>query len=122
MIPTRRHALADHLLPAGIAALSYSPRRGRGTRRIMRVGPLWHHGYTLLTCHEGGLVPATGMRTHLACDALGALTFVGAAPLLREEPARDRLLVSALGLGELVLIAASDRHAPRPDIIDRRRR
>ena len=77
MIPTRLHALADYLLPAAIAALSFSPRRGRMTRRIMQAGPVWHYGYTVLTRYEGGLVPSITMRTHLACDAIGALTFVG---------------------------------------------
>lgn len=122
MIPTRLHALTDYLFPAGIAALSLSPRRGRATRRIMRVGPVWHYGYTLLTRYEGGLVPALGMRTHLACDAVGALTFVGAAALLRDEPARDRLLLAALGLAELALIAASDRDAPRDATLRRAHR
>ena len=43
----------------------------------MRAGPVWHLGYTLLTRYEGGLVPTIGMRTQLASDAIGALTFVG---------------------------------------------
>lgn len=112
MIPTRQHAVAEYLLPAAIAALSLSPRRGRATRRIMKVGPVWHYGYTMLTRYEGGLVPAIGMPTHLACDAVGALGFVGAAALLQDEPARDRLLLAAIGLGELAVIAASRRHPP----------
>ena len=112
MIPTRLHALADYLLPAVIAALSLSPRRGRATRRIMQAGPVWHYGYTVLTRYEGGLVPSIPMRTHLACDAAGALTFVGAAALLQDEPVRDRLLLAALGLSELAVIALSDRDAP----------
>jgi hypothetical protein len=112
MIPSRLHALADYLLPAVIAALSLSPRRGQATRRIMQAGPVWHYGYTVLTRYEGGLVPSIPMRTHLACDAAGALTFVGAAALLQDEPVRDRLLLAALGLSELAVIALSDRDAP----------
>ncbi|GEP07534.1 hypothetical protein MOX02_55720 [Methylobacterium oxalidis] len=53
------------------------------------------------------------MRTHLACDAAGAFTFVGAAALLQDEPLRDRLLLAAIGLSELAVIAMSDREAPR---------
>ncbi|QGY01466.1 hypothetical protein MMSR116_05795 [Methylobacterium mesophilicum SR1.6/6] len=110
MIPSRVHAVSDYLFPALIAALSR--RRGPAARRIMRVGPVWHYAYTVLTRYEGGLVPVLSMRTHLACDALGALSFVGAAALLRDEPARDRLLLAALGLSELALIAASEREVP----------
>ena len=113
MIPTRIHAIADYLLPAAIAALSLSPRRGRVTRRIMQVGPLWHYSYTMLTHYEGGLAPRITMRAHLVCDAVGALTFVGAAALLQDEPMRDRLLLAALGLGELAVIAVSEREGPR---------
>ena len=112
MIPTRLHAFADYLLPAVVAALSRSPRRGPRTRRIMQAGPVWHYGYTVLTRYEGGLVPSISMRTHLACDAAGALAFVGAAALLQDEPVRDRVLLAALGLGELAVIAMSERDAP----------
>lgn len=118
MIPTRVHAVTDYAFPALIAALSRRPGRGPATRRIMQVGPVWHAAYTVLTRYEGGLIPVLSMRTHLACDAVGALGFVGAAALLRGEPARDRLLLAALGLGELLLIAASDRDVAR----DQRRR
>ncbi len=113
MIPTRLHALADYLLPAAIVALSLSPHRGRATRRIMQAGPVWHYSYTLLTRYEGGLAPAISMRAHLACDVAGALTFVGAAALLQDEPIRDRLLLAAIGLSELAVIAMSEREAPQ---------
>ena len=110
MIPSRVHAVTDYVFPAMIAVLS----RGRGpaTRRIMRVGPVWHYAYSLLTRYEGGVVPALSMRAHLACDAVGALGFVGAAALLQDEPVKDRLLLAALGLSELALIAVSDRDVP----------
>ena len=78
----------------------------------MQVGPVWHYAYTMLTRYEGGLVPAISLRTHLACDAVGALSFVGAAALLKDEPTGDRLLLAALGLSELALIAVSDREVP----------
>lgn len=110
MIPTRVHAVTDYLFPALIALLSR--RRGMAARRIMQVGPVWHIAYTILTRYEGGLVPALSMRTHLACDAAGALSFLGAAALLCDEPAEDRLLLAALGLGELALIALSEREVP----------
>jgi hypothetical protein len=110
MVSSRTHALTDYLFPALIAALSRS--RGPATRRIMQVGPVWHYAYTLLTRYEGGLVPRLSMRAHLACDAVGALSFVGAAALLQDESAEDRLLLAALGLSELALIAVSDREVP----------
>lgn len=81
----------------------------------MQAGPFWHYGYTVLTRYEGGLVPAITMRTHLACDAVGALASVGAAALLRDEPIRDRLLLAAIGLSELAVVAMSDRQAPGED-------
>jgi hypothetical protein len=40
---------------------------------------------------------------------------VGAAALLQDEPVQDRLLLAALGLGELAVIAMSDRDAPVED-------
>jgi hypothetical protein len=43
---------------------------------------------------------------------VGALIFVGAAALLKDEPTGDRLLLAALGLSELALIAVSDREVP----------
>ncbi|MGH1575256.1 hypothetical protein ACRAWG_37165 [Methylobacterium sp. P31] len=95
------------MFPALIAALSR--RRGPATRRIMQVGPVWHYAYTILTRYEGGLVPARSMRTHLACDAVGALGFVGAAALLKDEASSDRLLLAVLGLSE---IALSEREVP----------
>ena len=96
MIPTRLHALADYLPPAAIAALSFSPRRERMTQRIMQAGPVWHYSYTVLTRYEEGLVPSIIMHSLLACDAVGALTFVGAGALLQDEPVRDRLPRAAL--------------------------
>jgi hypothetical protein len=110
MVPSRVHAVTDYVFPALIAALSR--RRGAATRRIMQVGPVWHYAYTILTRYEGGLVPVLSMRTHLTCDAVGALGFVGAAALLRDEAPSDRILLAALGLGELALIALSEREVP----------
>jgi hypothetical protein len=108
MISTRLHAFSDYAIPAAIAALGQSPGRGPGTRRIMEIGPPWHLAYTLLTRHEGGVLPRFSMRTHHALDALSALTFVGAGILMRRESNRDRALLVALGLAELVLVALSD--------------
>ncbi|CAO4184015.1 hypothetical protein [Methylorubrum extorquens] len=108
MISTRLHAFSDYVIPATIALLGQAPGRGPGTRRIMEIGPPWHLAYTLVTRHEGGLVPHLSMRTHLALDALSALTFVGAGILMRREPARDRALLVGLGLAELAWIALSD--------------
>jgi hypothetical protein len=116
MISTRIHAVTDYLLPLGIAALAASGRFGGPVRRIMQVGPAWHLGYTLLTRYEGGLVPALDMRTHLACDAAGSVAFLGAAALLRDQKPSHRLLLAAIGLGELVLISLTEdrpRRAPR---------
>ena len=78
--------------------------------------PAWHFGYTLLTRYEGGLVPLLGMRTHLACDTVGSLSFLGAGVLLRGQKPSHRLLLTAIGLGELVLISLTEdrpRRAPR---------
>lgn len=110
MVPPRVHAVTDYVFPTLIAALS---RRRRGaTRRIMQIGPVWHFAASMLTRYAGGLVSGLSMRAHLAWDAVGALSFVGAAALPREERAGDRLLLAALGLGELALIAASDPDVP----------
>ncbi len=78
MISTRTHAITDNLLPLGIAALAVSGRFGGPMRRIMQVGPARHLGYILSTRDEGGAVPLLSMRTHLACDAAGSLSFLGA--------------------------------------------
>lgn len=86
MIPSRVHAVTDAVFPALIAALSR--RRGPATRRIRLAGPIWHFAHTVLTRYEGGLVPTLSMRSHLASDAVGALSFVGAAALLQDEPPR----------------------------------
>jgi hypothetical protein len=110
MIPSRVHAVIDDVFPALIAALSR--HRSPAVRRIMRVGPAWHYADTLLTRYEGGLVPALSMRTHLAYDAAGALSFVGAAALLKDAPATDRLLLADLGLSALALIAVNEREEP----------
>lgn len=110
MIPTRVNAVTDYVVPTLIAALL---RRRRGaTRRIMQIGSVWHFAYSILTRYAGGLVPRLSMRAHLACDAVVVLSFVGAAALLREEWAGDRLLLAALGLSDLALIAASDPSVP----------
>ena len=71
------HAVTDYLLPLGIAGLAASVWFGGPVRRIMQVGPAWHLGYVLRTRYEGGLLPLLGMRTHLACDGAGALSFLG---------------------------------------------
>jgi hypothetical protein len=112
VISTRLHAASDYAIPAFVAALGRMPGRGPGTRRIMGVGPVWHLAYTLLTRHQGGLLPVLPMRTHLALDALSALSFVGAGLLMRRERREDRALLVALGLGELALVALSDRGTP----------
>ncbi|WP_238193643.1 hypothetical protein [Methylobacterium frigidaeris] len=62
----------------------------------MSVGPVWHLAYTLLTRHEGGLLPVLSMRAHLALDAASALSFVGAGLLMREERREDRALLVAM--------------------------
>lgn len=113
-ISTRVHAVFDYALPLGIAAMATSRRFGRPVRAIMMVGPIWHLGYTLLTRYEGGVAPRAGasgigMPAHLACDAAGALSFIGAGLLLRRQKASHRLLLAALGLGELAVIAFTDR-------------
>ena len=79
----------------------------------MQVGPAWHLGYTLLTRHEGGVVPLLGMRTHLACDAVGSLSLLGAGMLLRRQKPVHRLLLAATGLGELALISVTERRPRR---------
>jgi hypothetical protein len=81
----------------------------------MGVGPVWHLAYTLLTRHEGGLLPVLPMRTHLALDAVSALSFVGAGLLMRRERREDRAVLVALGLSELALVALSDGEAPGHD-------
>jgi len=108
MISTRIHAMTDYLLPLSIAALAASGRFDGAVRRIMQVGPAWHLGYTLLTRYEGGLIPALDMRTHLACDAAGSVAFLGAGMLLRDQKPSHRLLLAAIGLGELVLISLTE--------------
>lgn len=108
MISTRLHALTDYLLPLGITALGASRRFGRPVRRVMRSGPAWHLGYTLLTRHEGGVIPVLPMRAHLACDAVGALSFLGAGILLRDQKLSHRLLLAAIGLSELLLISRTE--------------
>ncbi|WP_245291956.1 hypothetical protein [Methylobacterium tarhaniae] len=113
MISRRLHAASDYAIPAFIAALGRTKGRGPGTRRIMSVGPVWHLAYTLLTRHEGGLLPVLSMRAHLALDAASALSVVGAGLLMREERREDRALLVALGLAELALVAMSDRGPER---------
>ena len=113
-ISTRVHAVFDYALPLGIATMATSRRFGWPVRAIMVVGPIWHLGYTLLTRHEGGVAPRAGssgigMRAHLACDAAGALSFLGAGLLLRRQKPSHRLLLAAIGLGELAIIALTDR-------------
>jgi hypothetical protein len=113
-ISTRVHAMFDYVLPFGIAAMATSRRFGGPVRTVMTVGPIWHLGYTLLTRHEGGMAPRAGapgigMPAHLACDAAGALSFLGAGLLLRRQKASHRVLLAAIGLGELAIIAFTDR-------------
>ena len=121
-ISTRAHAVFDYALPLGIAAMATSRRFGWPVRAVMSVGPVWHIGYTLLTRYEGGVVRSAGaagigMRSHLACDAAGALSFIGAGLLLRRQKASHRLLLAALGLGELAVIRLTERtpYAGRTD-------
>jgi len=107
MINKRLHALSDYAVPAGIGLLSLLPGLGR-LRALTIVSPLSHLGYTLLSRHEGGVVPIIPMRTHLVFDAAGALTLVGAGVLARRQPAWQRLLFVAIGATELIEIAFSD--------------
>ena len=118
-ISIRAHAIFDYALPLGIALMATSRRFGRPARVIMSVGPVWHLGYTLLTRYQGGgtalpglsrtRLPQIGMKAHLACDAAGAVSFLAAGLLLRRERASQRLLLAALGVGELAVIALTDR-------------
>ena len=115
MINTRLHALSDYAVPTGIGLLSLLPGLGR-LRALTIAGPIYHLGYTLLSRHEGGVVPVIPMRTHLVFDAAGALTFVGAGVLTRRQPAWQRLMFIAIGVTELIEIAFSDdRDVPRRD-------
>jgi hypothetical protein len=107
MISTRTHAVMDYLLPLGIAALAASGKFRPPLQRLMTVGPVYHLSYTVLTRHEGGLVPIIPMRKHLALDALGALAFLGAGTLLRRQPGAHRWLVAGIGAAELATIALS---------------
>lgn len=112
MISTRTHAISDYLLPLGIATLAACRQFGPQIRRLAVIGPLYHVAYTVFTRHEGGIVPVIPMRTHLALDSIGALTFVGAGTLLRDRPAWQRLLVAGIGLSELIVVALSDDRPP----------
>lgn len=113
MIPTRIHALSDYLLPLGIALLSRNRRLGPPVRRLMTLGPIWHLAYALLTRYEGGVVPRISMKAHLALDRASACSFLAAGLLMHRQPAGQRLLLAAIGLGELVLVARSSAR-PRP--------
>ena len=108
MISTRTHAYIDYLLPLGIAALAASGRFGRPFERLMTIGPVYHWSYALMTRYEGGLLPLIPMRRHLALDTIGALGFVGAGMLCRRQPALHRVVVAAIGAGELATIALSE--------------
>ena len=111
MIGTRLHAWSDYAVPAGIAALSLIPGLGP-LRALTLAGPVYHLGYTLLSRHEGGIVPVIPMRTHLVFDTAGALAFVGAGVLARRQPAWQRLLFAAIGVTELVEVAFSEDRDP----------
>ena len=85
----------------------------------MAIGPAWHLGYSVLTRYEGGAVPLLSMRQHLACDAVGALSFLAAGLFWRREPPEHRLLVAAIGISELAVIAMTDRVPGRPKLLGR---
>lgn len=113
MISTRAHAYIDLFLPLGIAVLAASGMFGKPLRRLTTAGPLYHWGYAAATRYEGGLVPVISMRTHLLLDTIGALSFIGAGALCRKQPGTHRMIVAAIGAGELVAIALSSTKPSR---------
>lgn len=66
MTSTPAPAFTDCLLWPGAASPAARHPLGRPARRIMQAGPAWRLAYAPLTRHDGGLVPRTGVRVHLA--------------------------------------------------------
>ena len=68
MNSTPTHAFTDCLLwPDAASPVGRHPL-GHPAQRIMQAGPAWRFAYTPLTRHNGGLVPPTGVRVHLAAQ------------------------------------------------------
>jgi len=104
-ISTRTHAILD-FTTAGVAL--FFPRilgSSRPFRRAVTALALGKIGYALFTRHEGGIVKAIPMRTHLILDSIGGAT-LAALPFLMNERKHMTVVACALGLGAFDIAAA----------------
>ncbi len=103
-ISTRTHAMLDYLTVGTMLAI---PRLLGSSERFTRAVTMLALGklaYAMLTRHEGGIVKAIPMKTHLALD-IGGGAALAALPFLMDED--DPATVAAcLGQGLFDIAAA----------------
>lgn len=69
-ISTRTHALLDYLTVGTYLALPHALGWSRGLTNAVTAAAIGKLAYALCTRHEGGVIKAVPMKTHLVLDAL----------------------------------------------------
>jgi hypothetical protein len=104
----KEHGFVDYGVAVLETALSVALRPGTPGRILLRFSGANAALVGAVTDQPLGLVKLLPMRVHLALDAGFAAVFLGAAALLRGEPARVRVALSALGASGAAAAALTD--------------
>ena len=107
-LSTRAHGVLDWIAGALYFSLPRLVRSGPRTRRLMTSVGNAGHVLSLCTDYESGVVRKVPMAVHLNFDMFTGLELLTAsATLLRGEPLPGRCAVAAMGVFELVTVAAT---------------
>jgi cytochrome P450 len=116
-ITTQQHAVYDYAAAGLLIALPRIMGSSRRCRRILTAIGLCKLGYTMLTRHEGGVLRAIPMESHLLLDKLSG----GGLPLLpkmlgEEDRRKLTAILYALGGAEVTIAMLTDKTStPRLD-------
>jgi cytochrome P450 len=108
-LSTRTHAAIDY---ATVGAMLVFPRLFGASQRftnIVTTAALLKLGYTLVTRHEGGVIPVLPMQAHLALDKMSGIGLAALPCMLGEEDnVAAAASAKALGIFDVAAAAVSD--------------
>jgi len=113
MIPTRVHAAIDWVAVVGVELMGRCGLFSRRVQDLFKGSARVHATYAAATDYElgAGVLP---VPAHLALDVSVGTGLIGAALVMRDEPAPVRALLVGMGLTELLLVSLTDRAPGRP--------
>jgi hypothetical protein len=100
-ISPRVHGILDYMTAGLMFTLPRVMGWGRTATRLMDASAAAATVYSLMTRYELGLVKVLPMKAHLALDAVGGATLLGAAAVMEDEDPDVRCTIAGIGAWEI---------------------